>query len=102
LTGQNWGLSGLKNIWPVIRTGDLLSVILSPDTEKIFNLGNGFSIQECTQVGDSVMKFFSILFLILIFHVCQNGWKKEKKTLFFGGALFVLTRSEVLWISILN
>ena len=31
LTGQNWGLSGLKNIWPVIRTGDLLSVILSPN-----------------------------------------------------------------------
>ena len=31
MTGQNWGLSGLKNIWPVIRTGDLLSVILSPE-----------------------------------------------------------------------
>ena len=30
LTGQNRGLSGLKNIWPVIMTGDLLSVILSP------------------------------------------------------------------------
>ena len=30
MTGQNWGLSGLKNIWPVIRTGDLLSDILSP------------------------------------------------------------------------
>ena len=30
LTGQNWGLSGLKNIWPVIMTGDLLSVIFSP------------------------------------------------------------------------
>ena len=29
LTGQNRGLSGLKNIWPVIMTGDLLSVILS-------------------------------------------------------------------------
>ena len=30
LTGQNPGLSGQKNIWPVIMTGDLLSVILSP------------------------------------------------------------------------
>ena len=30
MTGQNWGLSGIKNIWPVIRTGDLLSDILSP------------------------------------------------------------------------
>ena len=29
LTGKNRGLSGLKNIWPVIMTGDLLSVILS-------------------------------------------------------------------------
>ena len=29
LTGQNRGLSGLKNIWPVIMTGDQLSVILS-------------------------------------------------------------------------
>ena len=32
LTGQNRGLSRLKNIWPVIKTGDLLSVILSPET----------------------------------------------------------------------
>ena len=30
LTGQNRGLSGLKNIWPVIMTGDLLSVIFCP------------------------------------------------------------------------
>ena len=31
LTGQNWGLCGLiKNIWPVIMTGNLLSIILSP------------------------------------------------------------------------
>lgn len=53
------------------------------NTEKIiFNLENGFSIQECTQVGDFAMKFFSILFLILIFRVCQNGWKKEKKHCF--------------------
>ena len=29
LTGLNWGLSGLKNMWPVIMTGDLLSVILN-------------------------------------------------------------------------
>ena len=33
LTGQNWGLSGLKNIWPVIMTGDPLSVIFSPNNE---------------------------------------------------------------------
>ena len=32
LIGQNQSLSGLKNIWPVIMTGDLLSVILSPAT----------------------------------------------------------------------
>ena len=30
LTGQNWGFSVLKNIWPVIMTGDLPSFILSP------------------------------------------------------------------------
>ena len=30
LTGQNGGLSRLKNIWPVIMTGTPLSVILSP------------------------------------------------------------------------
>ena len=30
LTGQNLGLSGLKNIWPVIMTGNLRSVICSP------------------------------------------------------------------------
>ena len=29
--GQNQGLSGLKNIWPVIMTGDLLSIIFGPD-----------------------------------------------------------------------
>ena len=34
LTGQNRGLSGLKSIWPVIMTGDLLSVILSLGTEN--------------------------------------------------------------------
>jgi len=27
------GLSGLKNIWPVIMTGDLLSIIFSPNNE---------------------------------------------------------------------
>ena len=32
LTGQNRGLSGLKNIWLVIMTGNLLSIIL-----RIFN-----------------------------------------------------------------
>ena len=31
LTGQNRGLSGLKNIWPVIMTGNLPSVICSPE-----------------------------------------------------------------------
>ena len=36
LTGQNAGLSGQKNVWPVIMTGDLLSVILSPSlTNKV-------------------------------------------------------------------
>ena len=35
LTGQNRGLSGLKNIWPVIMTGELLSVILSPVLEGV-------------------------------------------------------------------
>ena len=36
LTVQNWGLSGLKNIWPVIRTGALLSDILSPADRGLF------------------------------------------------------------------
>ena len=31
LTGQNRDLSRLKNIWPVIMTGELLSIILSLD-----------------------------------------------------------------------
>ena len=31
LTGQNQALSRLKNLWPVIMTGDLLSVIFSPE-----------------------------------------------------------------------
>ena len=35
LTGQNRGLSGLKNIWPVIMTGNLLSVIFSPGQQEI-------------------------------------------------------------------
>ena len=35
LTSQNWSLSGLKNIWTVIMTGDLLSVIFSPDDWNI-------------------------------------------------------------------
>jgi len=34
LTGQNRGLSGLKNIWPVIMTGDLLSVIFGPVSDS--------------------------------------------------------------------
>ena len=29
LTGQNQGLSGLKNIWQVIMTGNLLSILFS-------------------------------------------------------------------------
>ena len=33
LTGQNQGLSGLKNIWRVIMTGDSLSIIFSPNNE---------------------------------------------------------------------
>ena len=36
MTGQNRGLSGLKSIWPVILTGNLLSVILSPVQCKAF------------------------------------------------------------------
>ena len=30
LTGQNWGLTGLRNILAVIMTGDLLSIIFCP------------------------------------------------------------------------
>ena len=30
LTGQNRGLSALKNIWPVVMTVDLLSIIFCP------------------------------------------------------------------------
>ena len=36
LTGKNGCLSGLKNIWPVIMTSDLLFVILSLDTDCLF------------------------------------------------------------------
>ena len=36
LTGQNRGLSSLKNIWPVMMTGNLLSVIFSPDVWVFF------------------------------------------------------------------
>ena len=35
LTGQNQGLSALKNIWLVIMTGDLLSIIFSPGALNI-------------------------------------------------------------------
>ena len=35
LTDQNQGLSGLKNIWPVMMTGDLLSIIFGPDQQEI-------------------------------------------------------------------
>ena len=35
LTGQNPGLSGQKIIWPLIMTGDLLSVILSPESTAL-------------------------------------------------------------------
>ena len=35
LTGQNQGLSKLKNIWRVIMTGDLLSVIFSPVKDRV-------------------------------------------------------------------
>ena len=39
LTDQNRGLSGLKNNWPVIMSGDLLSVIFGPGVgEKIDQL----------------------------------------------------------------
>ena len=38
LTGQNRGLSGLQNIWPVITTGDLLSVIFSPEYKVALHL----------------------------------------------------------------
>ena len=48
LTGQNRALSGLKNIWPVIMTGDLLSVILSLVTSSlIVRLRRSFFFAFC-------------------------------------------------------
>ena len=41
LPRQNRGLSGLKNIWLVIMTGDLLSVIFSPLHDAIFEKSAG-------------------------------------------------------------
>ena len=35
LTGQNRGLSGLKNIWPVIMTGNLLPLFSAPNLQTI-------------------------------------------------------------------
>ena len=48
LTSQNRGLSGLKNILPVIMTGDLLSVILSLGGGGMANLtiNTVFSFQK--------------------------------------------------------
>lgn len=37
LIGQNCSLSGLKKFWPVIKTGDLLFVIFSPDHTAQFH-----------------------------------------------------------------
>ena len=37
LIGQNCGLSWLKKFWPVIKTGDLLFVIFSPDHTAQFH-----------------------------------------------------------------
>ena len=45
LTGQNWGLSALKNIWPVIMTGNLLTVLFSPDDCKMAYF---VSVKLCT------------------------------------------------------
>ena len=42
-TGQNPGLSGLKNIWPVIMTGNLLSVIFSPVNLIFLSAANIFT-----------------------------------------------------------
>ena len=58
LTGKNRGLSGLKNIWPVIMTGDLLSVILSLDVvgvvtlvDVVYELGLVCVVDEVCVVG---------------------------------------------------
>ena len=58
LTGQNRGLSGLKNIWPVIMTSDRLSVILSLDD------GNG-SENVTFKVNSRFFKFFRVYFKLL-------------------------------------
>ena len=42
LTGQNRGLSRLKNIWPVIMTGNLLTVVFSPEVPKKLNFNSVF------------------------------------------------------------
>ena len=58
LTGQNRGLSGLKNIWPVIMTGDLLSVILSL-------VGANYAI-ILNQSKFSAFKFFNVSYCFAI------------------------------------
>ena len=57
LTGQDRGLSGLKNIWPVIMTGNLLTVILSPEVPKKLNFNSVFFPFSKLKTGIKVHPF---------------------------------------------
>ena len=57
LTGQNRGLSRLKNIWPVIMTGDLLTVIFSPEVPKKLNFNSVFFPFSKLKTGIKVHPF---------------------------------------------
>ena len=52
LTGQNRGLSGLKNIWPVIMTGDLLSVV-----REMGSLAQSSNLQNCIKRTNKIPEY---------------------------------------------
>ena len=66
LTGQNRGLSGLKNIWPVIMTGDLLSVI-------IFSPGVALGIEPPTS-RSAVKQATDWAIILLWFEIYKSWW----------------------------
>ena len=72
LTGQNRGLSWLKNIWPVIMTGDPLSVIFGPGVgEKSISYCKKRSLLNGKTERNEMIQFQA--------HQRDfNLWKKEK------------------------
>ena len=89
LTGQNRGLSGLKNIWSVIMTGDLLSVILSLEQRKTFicKACKTENIRHCFKMKK---KDFSSLYHrkhTIIFHIKVQCNSIFDENILFRGAL---------------